>query len=163
MSGLNSRTARCKRSRLRLPSPGGRRCGGSRGFTLIELLVVIVIIGILASMVAGALFVAMNNAQKKRNETQKQSLKAALETYRHEYSEWPADPNSYKVWKDDNHEVIAYLLRPDGGSTKNPRRIQFINISEFLTNELGSVISPVSGDPYELIISPSNDTCEVNG
>ena len=45
---------------------------------MIELLVVIVIITILATMVAGALFVALRNAQRKRDETQKATLRFAL-------------------------------------------------------------------------------------
>lgn len=144
-------------------TPAGRRRRGKGGFTLIELLVVIVIIAILATMVAGSLFVAVRNAQRKRDEAQKATLKAAIETYRHEYSEWPTDPGSYTAWSNDNYEIIECLVRPQGPSTGNPRMIQFINISEYMTNETGSVISPVSGNPYEISISPSNDTCDVSG
>ena len=142
-----------------------RGWGGRDGFTLMELLVVTVIIAILAAMLTGALFVALRNAQRKQRDVQINTLTTAIEIYRHEYSKWPG-------WEDwgfqgqgtvaaDNYEIIEYLVRPEGASTKNPRRVQFLNLSEYITNAVGSVVSPVTDNPYSITIDMDNDRCSV--
>ena len=128
-----------------------------------ELLVVVVIIAILATMLVGALNVAMKNAQKKRNSSQMATLKAAVETYRYEYGKWPTEPppqGDDVFFGANNHDVVDCLVV--GQTTNlNERSIAFINISEFLTNRLGSIISPINGQPYTIKISPKDDRCWV--
>ncbi|SUI75454.1 type II secretion system major pseudopilin GspG [Shewanella morhuae] len=60
-----------------------------RGFTLIELLIVIVIIGLLASLVAPAMFSKVSSSQRKTAEAQMQMLETAIDTYRLDNGDFP--------------------------------------------------------------------------
>lgn len=60
-----------------------------RGFTLIELLIVIVILGLLASLVAPAMFSKVSSSQRKTAETQMQMFETALDTYRLDNGDFP--------------------------------------------------------------------------
>ncbi|MCS6191610.1 MULTISPECIES: type II secretion system major pseudopilin GspG [Shewanella] len=60
-----------------------------RGFTLIELLIVIVIIGLLASLVAPAMFSKVSSSQRKTAEAQMQMFQTALDTYRLDNGDYP--------------------------------------------------------------------------
>lgn len=60
-----------------------------RGFTLIELLIVIVIIGLLASLVAPAMFSKVSSSQKKTAAAQMQMFETALDTYRLDNGDYP--------------------------------------------------------------------------
>jgi general secretion pathway protein G len=60
-----------------------------RGFTLIELLIVIVILGLLLSLVAPAMFSKVTSSQKKTAKAQMQMLTTALDTYRLDVGGYP--------------------------------------------------------------------------
>lgn len=60
-----------------------------RGFTLIELLIVIVIIGLLASLVAPAMFSKVSSSQRKTAEAQMQMLETAIDTFRLDNGDYP--------------------------------------------------------------------------
>ncbi len=59
------------------------------GFTLIELLIVIVIMGLLLSLVAPAMFSKVGSSQKKTAMAQMQMLSTALDTYRLDVGAYP--------------------------------------------------------------------------
>ncbi|MDN4503134.1 type II secretion system major pseudopilin GspG [Alteromonadaceae bacterium BrNp21-10] len=61
----------------------------SRGFTLIELLIVIVILGLLASLVAPAMFSKVSSSQRKTAATQMQMFETALDTFRLDMGTYP--------------------------------------------------------------------------
>ena len=60
-----------------------------RGFTLIELLIVIVILGLLLSLVAPAMFSKVGSSQRKAAMAQMQMLSTALDTYRLDVGGYP--------------------------------------------------------------------------
>jgi len=64
----------------------GRRNGG---FTLIEILIVIVIMGLLISLVAPAMFSKVSSSQRKTSMAQMQMLSTALDTYRLDVGSYP--------------------------------------------------------------------------
>ena len=74
---------------MRYPHP----CSGPgphvRGFTLIELLIVIVILGLLLSLVAPAMFSKVSSSQRKTAMAQMQMLATALDTYRLDLGGYP--------------------------------------------------------------------------
>ena len=59
------------------------------GFTLIELLIVIVILGLLLSLVAPAMFSKVGSSQRKTAAAQMQMLSTALDTYRLDVGGYP--------------------------------------------------------------------------
>jgi general secretion pathway protein G len=71
----------------RVPAPNCRR--RRLGFTLIELLIVIVILGLLLSLVAPAMFSKVSSSQRKTALAQMQMLSTALDTYRLDLGEYP--------------------------------------------------------------------------
>jgi len=62
---------------------------GISGFTLIELLIVIVILGLLLSLVAPAMFSKVGSSQRKTASAQMQMLSTALDTYRLDVGSFP--------------------------------------------------------------------------
>lgn len=60
------------------------------GFTLIELLIVIVILGLLLSLVAPAMFSKVGSSQRKAAMAQMQMLSTALDTYRLDIGSYPS-------------------------------------------------------------------------
>jgi len=63
----------------------------ARGFTLIELLIVIVILGLLLSLVAPAMFSKVGSSQRKAAQAQMQMLSTALDTYRLDVGTYPKE------------------------------------------------------------------------
>lgn len=61
------------------------------GFTLIEILIVIVIMGLLISLVAPAMFSKVSSSQRKTTMAQMQMLSTALDTYRLDVGTYPED------------------------------------------------------------------------
>ena len=59
------------------------------GFTLIELLIVIVILGLLLSLVAPAMFSKVGSSQRKTAAAQMQMLSTALDTFRLDVGDYP--------------------------------------------------------------------------
>jgi general secretion pathway protein G len=62
-----------------------------KGFTLIELLIVIVIMGLLMSLVAPAMFSKVGSSKQKTAEAQMQMMSTALDTYRLDIGAYPAN------------------------------------------------------------------------
>jgi len=60
-----------------------------QGFTLIEILIVIVIMGLLVSLVAPAMFSKVSSSQRKTSMAQMQMLSTALDTYRLDVGAYP--------------------------------------------------------------------------
>lgn len=67
--------------------PGRRR--RIRGFTLIEIMIVIVIMGLLISLVAPAMFSKVSSSQRKTAMAQMQMISTALDTYRLDVGSYP--------------------------------------------------------------------------
>jgi general secretion pathway protein G len=61
------------------------------GFTLIELLIVIVILGLLMSLVAPAMFSKVDSTKIKTAMAQMQMIQTALDTYRLDMGDYPAN------------------------------------------------------------------------
>ena len=61
------------------------------GFTLIELLIVIVILGLLMSLVAPAMFSKVDSTKIKTARAQMQMMQTALDTYRLDMGDYPAN------------------------------------------------------------------------
>lgn len=61
----------------------------NKGFTLIELLIVIVILGLLASLVAPAMFSKVDSSKIKTAETQMKMLETSLNTFRLDVGGYP--------------------------------------------------------------------------
>ncbi len=72
----------------------------ARGFTLIEILIVIVIMGLLVSLVAPAMFSKVSSSQRKTSMAQMQMLSTALDTYRLDVGSYPE--NLGELRKSDN-------------------------------------------------------------
>ena len=67
-----------------------RPCLSSRfGFTLIELLIVIVILGLLMSLVAPAMFSKVDSSKIKTAQAQMEMFKTSLDTYRLDMGDYP--------------------------------------------------------------------------
>ena len=74
---------------MRYRHPCSGRGPHVRGFTLIELLIVIVILGLLLSLVAPAMFSKVSSSQRKTAMAQMQMLATALDTYRLDLGGYP--------------------------------------------------------------------------
>ena len=106
------------------------------GFTLLELLVVIVVIGILATLVAGGATYAVRVSREKRRTTSCQTLQIAIRRYHDEYNEWPGgvEPGSGKkshVFFGRENAKVFGMLRAD--SSDNPDGIHFLDETAFFT------------------------------
>ncbi len=139
------------------------------GFTLLEILVVIVIIGILATLVAGAAAFAMRSAREKRVEISCSVLKTAIYRYRTEYNEWPGGytgDGGTKTFSGDGNKAIFGMLRV--GSSDNPDKIQFIDETAFFTTASGGEAQKLSdtsaSTPLPLVfLSRSGKVLDKNG
>ncbi|MBQ6925317.1 MAG: prepilin-type N-terminal cleavage/methylation domain-containing protein [Kiritimatiellae bacterium] len=116
------------------------------GFTLLEILVVIVVIGILATLVAGSATFAMRSARDKRVKISCTDLQTAIYRYRAEYNEWPGGKapkdlkDKYKrvvggIWSGDDNKDVFSMLRAD--SDDNPDHIRFIDETAYFTTTSG--------------------------
>ncbi|MBF0370844.1 MAG: type II secretion system major pseudopilin GspG [Magnetococcales bacterium] len=85
------------------------------GFTLIELLIVMVIIGLLASLVAPDMFAKVDSAKIKTATAQMQLLKTAIDTFRLDVGDPPA--NLEELLKSDrrgwNGPYMPKAIPPD--------------------------------------------------
>lgn len=93
-----------------MKSQAGRR--RTDGFTLIEILIVIVIMGLLISLVAPALFSKVSSSQRKTTMAQMQMLSTALDTYRLDIGNYP-----------DKLEELRRSERPGWDGPYMPRAI----------------------------------------
>ncbi len=101
-----------------------------RGFTLIELLIVVAIIGILATLLLGALFKAKERASTGVAKSQIQAIKSALAMYESDHGKFPRRrartmaSGSGEAWYDDSSALyIALRNKPTralGGGQNSP-------------------------------------------
>lgn len=68
-----------------------------RGFTLVELLIVIVILGLLMSLVAPQMFSKVSSTKSKTAKVQMEMLATALDTYRLDIGDYPANLNELRA------------------------------------------------------------------
>mgnify|MGYP001627356901 CR=1 FL=1 len=80
------------------------------GFTLIELLIVIVILGLLASLVAPAMFSKVDSSKIKTAETQLRMLESSINTFRLDVGTFP-DSLQELIKSDKNGWDGPYLPR----------------------------------------------------
>ena len=109
------------------------------GFTLLEILVVIVVIGVLATLVAGSATFAMRSAREKRVKMSCTVLQTAIYRYRTEYNDWPGGYDqswgkSHTFSGSDNKKVFDMLR---AGSDDNPDHIPFLDETAFFTTAPG--------------------------
>lgn len=78
-------------------------------FTLVELLVVITIIGILAGLVLQIAGFAQKKAARSRAEAEIAALSAALESYKADMGDYPANSNT------TNNSILRAALAPTSG------------------------------------------------
>jgi len=89
----------------RLAASGQGSSGSRRGFTLVEMLTVVVIIGILASLITGAVIAAKRKAMIALTGIELNQFDAALKAYKERHAEYPPDfsglnPNSPALVRD---------------------------------------------------------------
>lgn len=110
-----------------------------KGFTLLELLVVIVVMGILATLVAGGASYALRVARAKRVTVSCATLKTAIFRYHSEYNEWPGGKtpsasasDKTVVYKGAENAQVFGALRSDNAKD-NPDGITFLDETAFYT------------------------------
>jgi len=149
--------SRSKRSKCQISSI--KYQVSNHSFTLIELLVVIVVLGILFGLITAAIGRARENAKSARLNADTKTLETAIWAYRHEYGKWPYNGSQQvQVFSNDNYKVREYM--EDEDEEKNPRKIRFVNWSEYSTNGIGTVLNPW-GTPYVITVNTINDTVTV--
>jgi len=117
-----------------------------RAFTLIELLIVIAIIGILMALLFPAVNGAMDAARRAQAQNDVTQIAMAVNSYASEYGKLPTTQSGNQVVEG---ELLETLM---GGITNNPRKITFIEISEWKKGKSGLVTakSKVSWPDYKL-------------
>ena len=97
-----------------MKSKAVQRIGGRKfsGFTLIEIMIVIVIMGLLISLVAPAMFSKVSSSQRKTTMAQMQMVSTALQTYRLDVGKFP-----------ENLEELRRSDRPGWDGPYMPRDI----------------------------------------
>jgi len=110
------------------------------GFTLIELLVVISIIAVLAGLAFPAVNGAMDSARKARAKSDVTQIATAVVAYETEYGKLPTISG--------NSVNTAFLATLSGNSTDNPRKIVFLELSEWKKGKGGTNASGFC-DPWD--------------
>lgn len=106
------------------------------GFTLIELLIVIVILGLLLSLVAPAMFSKVGSSQRKTAMAQMQMLSTALDTYRLDVGDYP--------------KTLAELRKGDAPGWDGPYLPRDLPVDPWGNPYVYSVESATPARPYSL-------------
>jgi prepilin-type N-terminal cleavage/methylation domain-containing protein len=104
---------------LKTPRPfrSNRNPNTPHGFTLIELLVVITVIAILAGLVLQTAGYVQKKAARSRAEAEIAALSAALESYKADMGDYPAQTNTNA--STGNNRFLRAALAPDGTNSLN--------------------------------------------
>jgi prepilin-type N-terminal cleavage/methylation domain-containing protein len=134
--------------------PAARTRDDQQAFTLIELLVVISIIAILASLAFPAVNGAIDSARKARAGSDVTQIATAVVAYEVEYGRLPTHTGSAV-----NSTLMATLT---GNSTDNPRKIVFLEASEWKkgrggTNSSGFCDPWDSASVYQIALDTNYD------
>lgn len=138
----------------------GARASGRAGMTLIELMVVIVVIAILFAILMPAIGRLRQRAHRADAQATAKVLEDAIIQYHFEYGRWPinyANLQPEMEFAGNNHLVIAYLM---ANHPQNPKRVQFIQIDDYTTDEQGSIVNPW-GNPYVITFDTDANTVSV--
>ena len=159
--GITQLAARC-------PTPAVRR---RTGFTLIELLMVLLILGVLLGLISGGILYAVENTRRNRDNATRLTLRTALQTYRHEYGDWPLPDTGTGPFTDDNYQVFNRLLRDHSANKKG---ITFLEQGRFMAvdgdgerNRWSDCVSSDCalvnpwGKPYTVTVNLDADTVRV--
>jgi len=111
-----------------------------QGFTLIELLVVISIIAVLAGLAFPAVNGALDSARKARAASDVSQIATAVVAYETEYGKLPT--------LSGNSVDTTFLATLTGNSTDNPRRIVFLEVTEWKKGKGGTNASGFC-DPWD--------------
>jgi type II secretion system protein G len=101
-----------------------------QGFTLIELLIVIAIIAILASLVLAAASSVQKKGARSRAETEIAALGAALESYKADNGDYPANTDSYN--NPTNNTNLVTSLMPTNGKVYFEFKSKSLSNSSYL-------------------------------
>jgi len=124
-----------------------------QGFTLVELLVVVAIIGVLLGLVSGAVQKTVNVAKEKRCEAEMRTLAAAIETYRHDYNQWPMRSqerapgtvvyyDSYDSSSPPNYHVFDFLAGDN--SDGNPKGKTYLDYNAlYMKDDKGKIVTVI--------------------
>ncbi len=140
--------------------PAIRTRTDKQAFTLIELLVVISIIAILASLAFPAVNGAIDSARKARAGSDVTQIATAVVAYEVEYGRLPTHTGSAV-----NSTLMATLT---GNSTDNPRKIVFLEASEWKkgrggTNSSGFCDPWDSASVYQIALDTNYDNLVTAG
>jgi prepilin-type N-terminal cleavage/methylation domain-containing protein len=140
--------------------PAARTRDDQQAFTLIELLVVISIIAILASLAFPAVNGAIDSARKARAGSDVTQIATAVVAYEVEYGRLPTHTGSAV-----NSTLMATLT---GNSTDNPRKIVFLEASEWKkgrggTNSSGFCDPWDSASVYQIALDTNYDNLVTAG
>ena len=140
--------------------PAARTRHDQQAFTLIELLVVISIIAILASLAFPAVNGAIDSARKARAGSDVTQIATAVVAYEVEYGRLPTHTGSAV-----NSTLMATLT---GNSTDNPRKIVFLEASEWKkgrggTNSSGFCDPWDSASVYQIALDTNYDNLVTAG
>jgi len=113
-----------------------------QGFTLIELLVVIAIIAILSALIFPAVSGVLKKGKVATAQTEVKSIESALNAYYADYSKFPRDNGTADrtYGASGNRDIINVLRGLD--NSLNPRRINYLEISEKSLDSNGNMIDP---------------------
>jgi len=141
------------------PSPARSRTEW-QGFTLIELLVVISIIAVLAALAFPAVNGAMDSARKARAKSDVAQIATAVVAYETEYGRLPTNSGT--------SVNTAFLATLSGNSTDNPRKIVFLELSEWKkgkggTNSSGFCDPWDSASVYQIALDTNYDNLVTAG
>lgn len=149
-------------STFRVPSSAFRVRGS--GFTLIELLVVIIIIGILVSIITGAVQSVIRDRKIAQAKAEVQAIAIATEEYRRQFGEIPLATN----WYDPNSWDVGYVEGLSSNSMagelynrligSNATKVVFLKIQRVEgVNSTNGVLRDPWGNPYDFYLDSNYD------